>query len=326
MTPEASRESPAPQVTTGTGEKGFPMGAKDVRDQACLHHDDILALNFIRDGCPYVFRRHFRCGLRSHIMEVLDPEAVRLETEGVVAEGVRWYPRPVPLKMLRVFRRRFCSLLEVEEEIRRLRIIETYLPRAQLAHSNEFIVHYDRGRGCDLMLCGLQEYAEGYELAPWRLPHVDVMDDLYQRITGDGAAEDSEVFSKRLRAEVARFVDGIRRMVLEAGFIPDLAGSRNMLLTRSGCLRLVDINNVSPVQRGDDIYLDDKGYPVCDKSIEALHLMETHLLKRQVSDEDPVYGGYLGPSRREAVKRLETAFHQQMMGTQKACRPETDAP
>ncbi len=312
VTAEDAWVSLPPQVTTGAGESDFPMGAMDVRDQACLYHDDILSLNFIRGRCPYVFRRHFRCGLRSHIMEVLDPDAVRLESEGIVSEGVRWYPRPIPIKMLRVFRRRFCSLLEVAEEIRRLRIIEAFLPRAQLAHSEEFIVHYDRGGGCDLMLCGLQEYAEGYELAPWRLPHVDVMGDLYRRIIGDGASGDPTAFFQRLRAEVARFVDGVRRMVLEAGFIPDLAGSRNMLMTRSGCLRLVDINNVSPVQRGDDIYLDDKGYPVCDKSIEALRLMETYLLERHVSEDDPVYRGYLGPSRREAVKRLEGAFHREM--------------
>jgi hypothetical protein len=51
----------------------------DIRDRETLQHGDIVSLNFIRADCPYVFRRHFRCGLRSHILEVLDPEAVRRE-------------------------------------------------------------------------------------------------------------------------------------------------------------------------------------------------------------------------------------------------------
>ncbi|MFH1981477.1 MAG: hypothetical protein ABIL58_06520 [Pseudomonadota bacterium] len=297
----------------------MPGHTVDIRDKADLQHDDIMALNFISAHCPYIFRPHFRCGLRSHIMEVLHPAAVQMETEGVVTDGMRWYPKPVPLKMLRIFRRRFCSAAEIAEEIRRLRIIEAYVPGGQLARSNEFIVHYSGGSGCDLMLCGLQEYADGYELAPWRLEHVDVMADLYARMAGSAnAPADPAVFFERLRSEVGRFVDGIRRMILDAGFVPDLAGSRNMLMTRDGRVRLVDINNVSPVHRGEDIYIDDKGYPVCDKSIEALHLMETHLLMRQVPEDDPVYRGFLSVSRRGAVRRFEGRFHQNLAASQRA--------
>lgn len=293
----------------------------DIRDKSDLNHDDIMALNFIRRHCPYVFRRHFRCGLRSHIMEVLSPEAVRMETEGVVSEGMRWYPKPIPLKMLRIFRRRFCSLPEIEEEIRRLRIIEAYIPGDQLARSNEFVVHYDSGHGCDLLLCGIQEYADGYELAPWRLEHVDVMADLHVRtVARQSASAGPAAFFERLHAQVSRFVDGIRRMILEAGFVPDLAGSRNLLMTRDGRIRLVDINNVSPVHRGGGIYLDDKGYPVCDKSIEALHLIETFLLRRQVPSDDPVYSGFLSVSRRGAVSRLEGRFHREMGAAPGMCR------
>jgi hypothetical protein len=109
-------------------------------------------------------------------------------------------------------------------------------------------------------------------------------------------------------------------MILDAGFVPDLAGSRNMLMTREGRVRLVDINNVSPVHRGEDIYIDDKGYPVCDKSLEALHLMETYLLGRRISIQDPVYQGFLSVSRRGAVKRLEGEFHRKMAAFQGACR------
>lgn len=303
----------AAAVSATVGETLLPGQDVDIRDRADLDHDDIVALNFISRRCPYVFRRHFRCGLRSHIMEVLTPEAVRMETEGVVSEGMRWYPKPVPIKMLRIFRRRFCSLSEIAEEIRRLRIIEAYVPSDQLARSNEFVVHYDSGLGCDLLLCGLQEYADGYELAPWRLAHVDVMADLHVRTAARGSVPaDPAAFFERLRAQASRFVDGIRRMILEAGFVPDLAGSRNLLMTRDGRVRLVDINNVSPVNRDGDIYLDDKGYPVCDKSIEALHLIETFLLGRQVLTDDPVYSGFLSVSRRGAVSRLEGRFYQEM--------------
>lgn len=293
----------------------------DIRDRTDLRHEDIVALNFISERCPYVFRPHFRCGLRSHILEVLDPDAVRLEIEGIEYGGVRWYPKPIPLKMLRIFRRRFCSVNEISEEIRRLRIIEAYLAADQLARSNEFIVHYDGGCGCDLLLCGLQEYADGCELAPWRLEHVDVLADLYARDTGaPHAPAASEAFFSRMRAAVARFVDGNRRMILEAGFVPDLAGSRNLLMTRDGRIRLVDINNISPVGRSDDIYLDDKGYPVCDKSIEALNLIETHLLGRRIPDNDPVYRGFLTTDRREAVRRLELQFQQRLAAAHETCR------
>ena len=45
----------------------------DIRDRPTIDHDDVIALNFIRSSPSCVFRRHFRQGLRSHIMEILDP-------------------------------------------------------------------------------------------------------------------------------------------------------------------------------------------------------------------------------------------------------------
>ena len=288
-----------------------PPDVSDIRDRPYLQHEDIIALNFIRDACPYVFRRHFRCGLRSHILEVLDPHAVRLETEGLVVDGMRWYPKPVPLKMLRIFRKRFCSVDEVHEENRRLRVIENYVDPDQLARSNEFIVHYGRPADCDILLCGLQEYAEGHELAPWRLGHVDVMADLSGRIGSRGdSVGGRRSFMERLHAHATRFVDNIRRMVVNAGLIPDLAGERNILITSEGRLRLVDINNISPVRHRDPIYLDDKGYPVCDKSIEALSRMEVHLVGRDIDPDDSVYRGFLNPDRMAEVARLGQEFHR----------------
>jgi hypothetical protein len=46
---------------------------EDVREKASLNHEAVVGLNFIRDSAIFVFRRHYRQGLRSHIMEVLDP-------------------------------------------------------------------------------------------------------------------------------------------------------------------------------------------------------------------------------------------------------------
>ena len=302
---------------------GSPTGATpppavripDIRDRPDLHHEDILALNFVRSDCRYIFRRHFRCGLRSHILEVLDPKAVRLETEGVVVDGMRWYPTPVPLKMLRIFRKRFCSAREAYEEINRLRIIEKYIDADQLARSDEFIVDYGAVSACDILLCGLQEYADGYELAPWRLGHVDVLADLSGRLGSLGESSGGRgAFMARLHAHGGRFVDSIRRMVMTAGFIPDLAGERNILITADGRLRLVDVNNVSPVVRGGSIYLDDNQYPVCDKSIEALSRMETHLLGRDIDPDDPVYRGFLDPGRMAEVARLGQWFHRTVNG------------
>ena len=85
----------------------------DVREKPQLGHDDVLRLNFINPRARYHFRRHYRVGLRSHIMEVLSPEDLDHETNGVLGKGVRWFPKATPLKMLRIFRTRFnASLVE----------------------------------------------------------------------------------------------------------------------------------------------------------------------------------------------------------------------
>ena len=66
--------------------------SKDVRNKTTLTADDVYRLNFIRHPGTYVFRRHYRQGLRSHIMEVLDPQAVAREKNGVVSDGIKWFP------------------------------------------------------------------------------------------------------------------------------------------------------------------------------------------------------------------------------------------
>lgn len=287
------------------------MEPVDIRDREDIRHRDVMALNFVRSGCPYVFRRHFRQGLRSHIMEVLDPMDVRLETDGVIKDGMRWFPSPRPLFMLRLFRKRFCSAVEAHEEIRRLRVIEQFLPPDQLARSSEFIVSYRTPDACPMLLCGLQEYAPGYELDPWRLGRIGVLAELIPRMrrTSDRLL-DAHQFRSRLRHHAGRFTAGIRAMINEAGMIPDLAGERNLVMTDRGNIRLVDINNINEIRMDDTIYLDDKGYPICDKSVEALILMEEHLLGRKPDGGDPLVQVFLNADRKKHVRDHDARFHR----------------
>ena len=80
---------------------------EDIRDKRYLNHGDVVKLNFIRSPAKYHYRRYYRAGLRSHIMEVLEPYDVKKETEGVFVDGIKWYPRAKPSKILRLFRMRF---------------------------------------------------------------------------------------------------------------------------------------------------------------------------------------------------------------------------
>jgi hypothetical protein len=274
--------------------------AADVRDKHRLSHQDVVALNFIRRPCPVLFRSHFRQGLRSHVMEVLTPEDVKREQGGIETDGVRKFPQARPLKMLRIFRSRFRTLTDALEEIRRLRIIETYLPPDLIARSEEFLVDYRPGAHKDVLLCGLQEYVAGNILDPWALGQC--------RIAADGPVGRS----------AARFVGAVKRMVLEAGFIPDLAGVGNLMVTPAGEIKLVDINNISRL-REPQICIDDQGYPACDKSIEALALLERHLLGSKPEElRQPPYQCLLDPDRSAEVKRLERKFMERLKRSEPA--------
>ncbi|EFK09223.1 conserved domain protein [delta proteobacterium NaphS2] len=52
----------------------------------------------------------------------------------------------------------------------------------------------------------------------------------------------------------------------------------------------------------EEIYCDEKGYPVCDKSVEALSLLQRKLLGQSMDKKDPV--------RMKEVRTLERLFHQ----------------
>ena len=101
----------------------IPDMPEDIRDKPYLMHKDILGLNFIRDPGIYFYRRHYRSGLRSHIMQVLNSEDVEKENKGIIIDGLSWYPRAEPLKMLRIFRKRFNTLEDAKEELKKVRVI-----------------------------------------------------------------------------------------------------------------------------------------------------------------------------------------------------------
>ncbi|MCP3953953.1 MAG: hypothetical protein GY697_17310 [Desulfobacterales bacterium] len=281
--------------------------AEDIRDKAYLTHTDIIALNFIKDSGCYLYRRHYRNGLRSHIMEVLDAAQVQLETHGRVVKGVRLFPKAIPLKMLRIFRTRLGSIRQALNEIVKLRVIETFLAKDQFAGSSEFIVDYTAPNGPDMLLCGLQEYVQGRKLDPWLLKSGGI----YQ-VYPDKNARAQSVFAAQLRKSAQRFVAGIIAMIQKSGYIPDIAGQRNLLVTRMGHIRLVDINNVSRINFDAKIYIDDKGYPVCDKSVEALALIDRYLCDNRNCKGQLLFQMFLDPGRMREVGALDDVFHRSL--------------
>jgi len=284
---------------------------EDVRDRPSLSEADVLALNFIRRPARYVFRRHYRVGLRSHIMEVLRPEDVAREREGVTVDGVTWFPRAKPLRMLRIFRTRFRSLTDAEAEVRRVKAIEIYLDPDHLARSEEFLVDYVRGARRETLLCGLQEFVEGEILEPWSALDRESLLALYRQMEcskTDHSEAGGEEWLLKLRGRVGTFIGQVKKMIVETRHVPDLAGVGNLLVTPSGTIKLVDINNVSPVRFRAEIELDDRGYPVCDKSIEALSLIEEKLLGALDPRGDSIYQSFLIPERMKEVEALVKEF------------------
>jgi hypothetical protein len=284
---------------------------QDVRDIPYLNEADVLRLNFIRDPGVFIYRRHYRQGLRSHILEVLSPEDVENEKNGVIIDGAKWYPRAEPLKMLRIFRMRFNDLQGAKEEVERVKMIESYLAPDNFAKSNEFLVDYELNGNREILLCGLQEYVKGAILDPW-----DRLDDshlisILRRIsfeTFEDAEEIGDEWISEVRVKAKKFISRIKKMILQVNHVPDLAGIGNLLLTREGDIKLVDINNISWVSFDSEVGRDDRGYPVCDKSIESLSLLEQGLLKKSLPEDDVIYKTYLDPGRMEEVKALEKQF------------------
>jgi hypothetical protein len=184
-----------------------------------------------------------------------------------------------------------------------------------VALSDEFLVDYAFRGGRELLLCGLQEYVAGEILDPWKPLDRAHLQSIFERMgllpKGDqeGRFED---WVGRVRRNARGFISRIRRMAQETEHIPDLAGAGNLIITPAGDIKLVDINNVSLIRRGPSIPVDDRGYPVCDKSIEALSLIEQRLLAKERDSRDPLYRSFLDPRRMAKVRELEKAFHLSM--------------
>jgi hypothetical protein len=281
----------------------------DIREQHLIDHPDVVALNFIRRPNRFVFRRYYRQGLRSHVMEVLDPADIRLETTGLMQNGTRWFPKASPLKVLRIFRTRFATWQEAFEDIKRFQIIKSFLTTDYLAVSEEFIADYTENGNHRVILCGLQEFVHGEMLDPWALTGECLLEKYNPCLLTEAPAIPVRSWVRRVQYHTGRFVDRVRTMILQAHLVPDLAGVGNLLLSPDGALKLVDINNICPVHFDAPPLADDRGYPTCDKSIEALSRIETHLLGRPVRPSDPIYQHFLTPDRMREVAEMGKNFH-----------------
>jgi hypothetical protein len=285
---------------------------EDVRDKLRLDHEDMLRLNFIRNPGAFLYRRHYRSGLRSHIMEVLNPGDVEREKEGVTIDGLRLFPKAGPLKMLRVFRKRFNDLKDAEEELKSVKILEKFLRPDCVARSDEFLVHYELNGKYHILLCGLQEYVKGEILDPWSHLDKTCLASLFSHMGFERHNDSDSIVDRwvgRVRENGVKLVQKIKQLILHADLVPDLAGVGNLILTRSGNMKLVDINNISRISFDRTIPIDDRGYPVCDKSIEALSLLERKLIGRSLDGRDVIYNTFLDPERMKDVKKIEKKFH-----------------
>lgn len=288
---------------------------KDIRDQKYIDHKDIIELNFIRKQNKYVFRKYYKQGLRSHILEVLHANDVRIQHKGDTINGIMHYPIAKPFKILRIFRTKFNSLTEIIKEIGKYKIIEAYLPADCYAKSYEFIVEYITAGKHDYILCGLQDFVEGKVFNPWDLDRKNHLANLIKNLQSQGYTPlkmTTEHLIQQVQKQVNKFIESLKKMIVEANYVPDLAGIGNFILTYDGKIKLVDINNISKVSFGSDIRLDDKGYPVCDKSIEAISIIEQKVLNRTIDKNEKIYRTFLDPQRMQKVKNLDAKFHHSL--------------
>ncbi len=278
----------------------------DIRDRASLSGREVQQLNFIKGSGPYVFRKFYRSGLRSHIFEVLPAEDILQETQGVVMDGIRMFPRARPRKMFRILRHKFETREIIFNEIKKYNLLLKYLGPGLMAESDEFIVEYTGTGTGQILLCGLQEYVEGEILDPWQLSGKDFLNQVF---ASPAQKNQQQGLVSLARKNINDFIEKIQQMIIETGFIPDLAGIGNLILTPAGGLKLVDINNIVKINLDDTISIDDKGYPSCDVSIQVLSILEQEILGKKISMDDPLYRIFLSPARKERVRRLEKQFY-----------------
>jgi hypothetical protein len=249
-------------------------------------------------------------------MEVLSPADVTTEKKGTAINGVLRFPKAIPSNMFRIFRSKFETLEEAWAEIERFKIVSEYLAPDFMAHSTEFIVEYHGPYGSELMLCGFQEYIEGEILDPWTiLDAANLLPTIYTGMLERGASmslsKDEWVLDARRKG--SQLIDRYKRMITHAGYIPDLAGVGNLIITSNGEICLVDINNISPVCNPSTIPLDARGYPVCDKSIEAISLIEEKIVGRPINMEEKIYKLFLTSQRKRMVKEKVELFSKEFV-------------
>jgi len=291
--------------------------SEDIRDKLAIYHSDVIALNFIISSPPYVFRRHYRQGLRSHVMEILYPTDVATENTGTLIDGVRQFPRAVPSIMFRIFRTQFETFGEAWAEIERVKIVSEYLAPEFMAHSYECIVEYHGPHGSELMLCGFQEYIKGDIIDPWTILDAEsLLPVIYKTMRDRGVIMplSSDEWVADARKKGSQLIGRLKRMITHSGHIPDLAGVGNLIITPNGEICLVDINNISPVYSDSTIPLDEKGYPVCDKSIEALSLIEKKIVGRPINMEEKLYKQFLTSQRKNLVQEKVELFSEKFVG------------
>ncbi|MBU1341495.1 MAG: hypothetical protein KKE44_00900 [Proteobacteria bacterium] len=282
----------------------------DIRDQDCLSGNEIQKLNFVKTSGRYVFRKYYRSGLRSHIFEVLLAKDVLKETQGEMTDGILMFPRARPKKMFRILRNRFKAKEAVFNEIKKYTLLLNALGPDLIAESEEFIVDYTGTGTHQIVLCGLQEYIEGEILDPWRLFGKNYLNNLFDATLLTASRHRSVV--ETARKNIARFVKKTRQMISQKGYIPDLAGIGNLVLTPEGDLKLVDINNIVEIKLDDSIRIDDKGYPSCDVSVHVLSILERDILQKDICMDDPLYRLFLSKKRKRQVKALEKTFYNNL--------------
>ena len=285
---------------------------EDIRDKEYIKHEDIIKLNFIKNPSQYLFRRHYRQGLRSHVVEILKIDDVEKEKNGVIDNKIRIFPRAEPVNILRIFKKKFYLKKSVLDEIKKLKILEKYISSKNLAKSQEFIVDYSIFHKGNFLLCGLQEFVKGEILDIWKISGPDRLLEIYDNMKQNPRYKikvDTKLLVKRLQHNTKKFIDEIKKLILIERYIPDLAGIGNLYLTINGDIKLVDINNVSKVSFDNTIFLDDKGYPVCDKSVEIISLLEKNILGKSIDMREKLYATFLCPSRTKDVKVLDDNFY-----------------
>jgi hypothetical protein len=179
-----------------------------------------------------------------------------------------------------------------------------------MARSNEFLVDFEIRGKREPILCGLQEYMEGETINPWNRLDDEEIASLRERMLEAEIPDSPRAWIANVRAHAKEFVQRLKELISEAGYVPDLAGSGNLILTPSGLIKLVDINNISRISFGASVPLDDRGYPVCDKSVEALSMLERNLVGHPLDLADEIYRIFLAPERMEKVRALEKQFHR----------------